>query len=92
MKFSRIFEGVRNIGIISVLGAIGYFSWFWLQLNNVVYFGNPFTVSIVVQKMFAHLPFVYNIMVMSIVLAITGEVGRVATSDPKGSGRTVVGE
>ena len=81
MKFSRIFEGIRNIGIISVLGTIGYFSWFWLQLNNVVYFGNPFTVSIAIQKMFAHLSVVYDIMVMSTIVAIAGEAGR-----------TVVGE
>ena len=81
MKFSRIFEGVRNIGIISVLGTIGYFEWFWLQLNNVVYFGNPFTVSIAIQKMFSTLPVVYDIMVLSIIFAIAGETGR-----------TVVGE
>ena len=81
MKLGRVFEGIRNIGVISLFGTVGYFSWFWLQLNNVVYFGNPFTVSIVVQKMFAHLPVVYDIMVMSTIVAIAGEAGRMVVGE-----------
>ena len=75
MKLSKLFAGIRNVGLIGILSSVGYFIYSLMYLNYISIFAtsqNQFLTA--ANSLFSSLSSVYMLMIAMTIQSVGGEV------------------
>ena len=74
-KLSKLFAGIRNIGIVGILSSIGYFMYSLMYLNAISIFATSQSQFLnAVSSLFSNLNSVFFLMAAMTIQAVSAEV------------------